>query len=194
MSVWDIIAIGIALSMDACALTIANCTVCKKGLSLKKQWAMPISFALFQGVMPIIGYFIGSLFAKYLESIGGFLVAGVFYALSIKIVIDIIKDMKKDKNKEECPVKDLSFGMIIVQAVATSVDALLIGVSFSLNLSFSIFGAVGIIALTTFILVSIAMILGKYLGSVLGKYAEWAGAIILFALATKELVFAIMGL
>lgn len=192
MSVWDIIAIGIALSMDACALTIANCTVCKKGLSLKKQWAMPISFAIFQGVMPIIGYFIGSLFAKYLESIGAFLVAGVFYALSIKIVIDIIKDMKKDK--EECPAKDLSFGMIIVQAVATSVDALLIGVSFSLNLSFSIFGAVGIIALTTFILVSIAMILGKCLGSVLGKYAEWAGAIILFALATKELVFAIIGL
>ena len=188
MSIWDIIAIGVALSMDACALTIANCTV-YKNLRLRKQWAMPVTFAIFQGIMPIIGFFIGSLFAKYLESIDGFLVAGVFYVLCGKILFDIIKD--KDKENGEAK-QNLSYTVIIVQAIATSIDALIIGVTLSLSLTFSIFIGASVIAVTTFILATIAMLLGKVLGSTLGKYAEWVGVGILFILATKELVVAII--
>jgi putative Mn2+ efflux pump MntP len=60
MNVWDIIAIGIALSMDACALAIANCTVYKNMLNKKQLFAIPTAFALFQGLMPLLGFFIGS--------------------------------------------------------------------------------------------------------------------------------------
>lgn len=187
MSIWDIIAIGVALSMDACALTIANCTV-YKNLNHKKQWAMPVTFAIFQGVMPILGFFVGSIFAKYLQSIGGFLVAGVFYLLCGKILYDIIKDKEKNGKVRQ----NLSYALILIQAIATSVDALIIGVTLSFSLTFSIFVASSVIAVTTFILVAVAMVLGKILGSTLGKYAEWAGAGILFILATKELVIAII--
>ena len=192
MSILDVIAIGIALSMDACAITIANCTVYKKTLSIKKQWSMPIAFAVFQGIMPLIGFYIGSIFAKYLQSIGGYVTAAVFYALAIKIVVDLVKEMRCEG--PECPIgQTLTYSTVIVQAVATSIDALIIGVSLSIGLTFSILGAVGLIVATTFILVAIALMLGKYLGDILGKYAEWTGAIILFALATKELVSAIVG-
>lgn len=192
MSILDVIAIGIALSMDACAITIANCTVYKKTLSLKKQWSMPIAFAVFQGIMPLIGFYIGSIFAKYLQSVGGYVTALVFYALAFKIVVDLVKEMRCEG--PECPIgQTLTYSTVIVQAVATSIDALIIGVSLSIGLTFSIWGAVGLIVATTFILVAIALMLGKYLGDILGKYAEWTGAIILFALATKELVFAIVG-
>ena len=192
MSILEVIAIGIALSMDACAITIANCTVYKKTLSIKKQWSMPIAFAVFQGIMPLIGFFIGSIFAKYLQSFGGYVTAAVFYALAIKIVIDLVREMRCEG--PECPIgQTLAYSTVVVQAVATSIDALIIGVSLSISLTFSIWGAVGLIVATTFILVSIALMLGKYLGDILGKYAELTGAIILFALATKELVCAIIG-
>ena len=191
MSVLEVIAIGIALSMDACAITIANCTVYKKTLSLKKQWAMPIAFAVFQGIMPLIGFSIGRIFAKYLQSFGGYVTAAVFYVLAIKIVVDLVKEMRCEG--PSCPVgQNLSYSTIVVQAVATSVDALIIGVSLSLSLNFSIFGAVGLIVATTFALVSLALLLGRYLGDILGKYAEWTGAVVLFALATKELIGAMI--
>jgi putative Mn2+ efflux pump MntP len=82
--------------------------------------------------------------------------------------------------------------MLLLQAVATSIDALIVGVSFSLGMAINVFLAVGIIAITTFALVLVACFLGKYLGKMLGKYAEIAGAIILFILATKEIIFAII--
>lgn len=192
MSIWDIIAIGVALSMDACAITIANCTVYKKSLTQKKLWSMPTAFAVFQGIMPLLGFFIGSLFAKYLQSFGGYITSAVFYILSFKIVFDLIKEMKCQG--EQCKNGQiLTYSMVLIQAVATSVDAFIIGVSLSFTLTFSIYIAILIIALTTFVLVAIAMLLGKYLGSILGKYAEWVGAGILFILATKELVMAIIG-
>ncbi|MBR2871687.1 MAG: manganese efflux pump [Clostridia bacterium] len=189
MNVWDVIAVGIALSMDACALAIANCTVYKNTLNKKQLLSIPTAFAIFQGIMPLIGFFIGSLFAKYLDNFGGYLVAGVFYILSAKIIIDLIKDGKQEECKTCCK---FSYGILFFQAVATSIDALVVGVSFSLGMAISVYLAVSIIAITTFILVLIACFLGKYLGKMLGKYAEIAGAIILFILATKELIFAII--
>jgi putative Mn2+ efflux pump MntP len=139
--------------------------------------------------MPLLGFFIGSFFAKYLQNFGGYLVACVFYILSAKIIIDIIKESKEE---QKCPCCKFSYGMLLVQAVATSIDALIVGVSFSLGMAINVFLAVGIIAITTFALVLVACFLGKYLGKMLGKYAEIAGAIILFILATKELIFAII--
>ena len=88
MKLYEVILIGIVLSIDACAITIANCTACKNQLSKKKEWAMPIIFAILQGLMPLIGYFIGSLFSSFLSSFTKYLSALVFFVLSIKIVID----------------------------------------------------------------------------------------------------------
>lgn len=190
MNVLDIILIGIALSVDACALTICNCTLYCKSLTRKKEWAMPITFALFQGVMPLIGYFIGSIFSSYIESIAEYITAGVFFALSFKIVFDIIKE--KNGKEEVKKYNEYNFAILLIQGLATSIDALFIGVTLSLQNDISVFISVSIIAVVTFLLVTCSLFFGKYLGKIFGKYAEYVGATILFALALKTLIEAII--
>lgn len=192
MNLLDIVLIGVALSMDACALTIANCITYKKTLTTLKQWSMPVAFAVFQGVMPLIGFFIGSTFAVYLQNYAGYLVSAVFFILAGKIIFDILRERKCDENSCECAETDFGFGVLILQAVATSIDALIIGVTLSLSLTFPIGWAVTVIAVTTFILVTVALFLGKLLGKALGSYAEWVGAGILFIIAVKNLIEALL--
>ena len=196
MQILDVILIAVALSIDACALTIANCSTYKNTLSKKTEWSMPIAFALFQGVMPLIGFFIGYVFKGYIGTVTKYISAGIFFVLAIKIVVDVIKEMRDERCivevKTECPCKKLTLSVIAVQAVATSIDALAVGVTF-IDLKFSVFLAVTVIALITFSLVSISLVFGKYLGKLFGKYAEWVGAGILLILAVKSLIEAIIG-
>ena len=190
----DIILTGVALAMDAFALTIANCTTYKKDLNRLKDWSMPITFAIFQFLMPVIGFYIGSVFAGYLKSFAGYIATGVFFILALKIVLDNIREIKNKNKGEEAsePSSKFTFWVLIVQALATSIDALIIGAGdFAFSLS-SPFIASLIVGGITFIIVSVALLFGKYMGKLFGKYAEWAGAVILFALAVKNLVTAII--
>ena len=193
MELYEIILIGIALSMDACALTIANCSTYKNSLTRQKEWAMPIAFAIFQGAMPLIGFFIGSLFSGVIGAIADFLTAIIFFALAAKIIFDLVKDMKTEATSTNKSTKTakFSFTILIIQALATSIDALAVGVTL-VNLTFSVFIAVGIIAVITFILVSLALAFGKSLGKWFGCYAEWFGAGILILLAIKSLIESII--
>ena len=196
MSILDVILIGVALSIDACALTIANCTTYKSTLTRKKEWYMPIAFAIFQGAMPLIGFLIGYLFRDYIGTVIKYISAGIFFILAGKIVFDIIRDAFKEKcimEVKECKkTVQFTITLLLIQAVATSIDALSVGVTF-IDLNFSVYLAVLIIAVITFTLVSLALFFGKYLGKLFGKYAEWVGAIILFAIAIKTLLEAIIG-
>ena len=194
MNILDVFLIGVALSMDAFALTIANSTTYKGSLTRKKEWAMPITFALFQGIMPLIGYYIGSLFFGYVEGYIGYITTGIFFVLTGKILFDIIKDAKEEKNGtngDEKKTHKFTIWILLVQAVATSIDALAVGVTL-VSSTLSIFVAIGIIAGVTFLLVTVALLIGKYLGAILGKYATYVGAILLFALAVKNLIQAII--
>lgn len=225
MSLLEVLLIGVALATDAFALTVANCATYKKSLNKLKEWSMPTAFAVFQFLMPVIGFYIGSIFSSYLATISKYLTAGIFFLLAIKIVIDNVKEIKEIRAAESAEksgftevrggrndttaagdagasgtsatkegVKNggvFTFWVLILQAVATSIDALAIGVTFSVELSFSVFAAAAIIGGVTFIIVAAALLIGKYLGKLLGKYATWLGAAILLALAVKNLVDAI---
>lgn len=185
MSIIEVVIIGVALAMDAFAVTVANCLE-YDNLSRKKEWAMPVTFAAFQIVMPIIGYYLGYLFYDYISSFSKFLTAGIFFLLAVKIVIDTVKE----KTETVTPKNKKPFGTatLISQGVATSIDALAIGVTFSVELSIGVFLAAAIIGFVTFAVVSVALFIGKNLGKLLGKYSVWLGAAILFALAVKALI------
>lgn len=191
MNVFDLILLGIALSMDASALTIANCTVYSKTLNKKKEWAMPTAFALFQGLMPLIGYYIGSTFANSIKSFSGYITATIFFILGAKIIFDLIKE-KNSKTEKEKKEEKFTISLLLIQSIATSIDAFFVGVTLSFELAFSVYIAVLIIAVVTFVVVAVALLFGKYLGKVFGKYAEYVGAIILFAIAIKTLIEAII--
>ena len=227
MSIVEVLLIGVALATDAFALTVANCATYKKSLNRLKEWSMPTAFAVFQFLMPVIGFYIGSIFSSYLATISKYLTAGIFFLLAIKIVIDNVNEIKEIKTAEAAEKSGFTevrgaangagaagvvgsngtangsakesgnsdgvftFRVLILQAVATSIDALAVGVTFSVELSFSVFAAAAIIGGITFIIVATALLIGKYLGKLLGKYATWLGAAILLALAVKNLADAI---
>ena len=191
MQLYEVILVGIALSIDACAVTIANCTTYKCSLSKTKEWSMPITFAFFQGLMPLIGYLIGSIFASYIASATKFITAGIFLFLAVKIIIDIGKENCENDEKGATQKTKFTLGVVVLQAIATSIDALAVGVTM-IDISFSIVLAVTLIAGVTFLLVSLALLFGKTLGKLFGKYAEWVGAIILLALSIKSLIEAFL--
>ena len=190
MDILDMLFIGVALSMDACALTIANCIEQGCSLTKKQAWSMPVLFAIFQGVMPLIGYFIGSLFFEYISSYGKYLTATIFFALGLKIIFDVIKEKKQgeyEKNdKAETKPKKLTLGIIIVQAIATSLDALIVGITLN-EYALPPFVSVVIIAVVTFALVSLSLSLGKSFGKILGKNSNYVAIVIILALAIKNL-------
>ena len=184
MHILEIIVIGVALALDAFAVTVANCLEYKENLSKIKAWAMPVTFSAFQILMPLAGYFIGNIFYEYIASFSKFLTAGIFFILAVKIAFDAFNDKKENYAK---PQKPFDLTTLLTQGVATSIDALAIGVTFSVELSFSVWFAALIIGGVTFLIVAAALFIGKNLGKLLGKYSVWVGAVILFALAVKNL-------
>ena len=189
MSIFEIAVIGVALATDAFALTVANCAAYEKSLTRRKEWAMPCTFALFQFLMPVAGFFLGSLTADFLQSFAKFLTAGIFFVLAIKIVFDVIGEKRKGEKNEIAPARAFGLPTLLIQAIATSIDAFAVGITFAASdIPASIFVAAGFIGIITFAIVAFALLIGKSLGKLLGKYAVWAGAIILFALAIKNLI------
>ena len=178
MSISEIVLIGIALSMDAFAVCIASSMVYTNMTWLRKL-SMPIIFGLFQGIMPILGFFLGSLFASFIEKWSGpisLLILGI-------IGINMIREgLAKD---EETEPKKLTLWILLVQAVATSIDAFAVGVSFAAN-SANIWQS-PIIAVTTFVLSLIALFVGTKAGEKLGDKAEILGGIILIIIGIKSL-------
>lgn len=196
MSVTEVVLIAVALATDAFALTVANCTTYKNSLTKPKEWAMPVAFAVFQFLMPVFGYYLGSLFSEYLSAASKYVTAAIFFVLAAKIVIDNVKELNAPEKTETSSAEraaKFTVKVLLVQAVATSIDALAVGVTFATELGFSVFLASAIIGGVTFAIVAAALAIGKYLGKLLGKYATWLGALILLALAVKNLAEAIIG-
>lgn len=181
MDLLSLIFTGIGLAMDASAVSIA------KGMSLpnekNKNYALKLglAFGIFQGLMPLIGYLAGSTFSGYIQSVDHW-VAFILLAL---IGLNMIKESREEKENEE--VSDLSLKVILLLAIATSIDALAVGVSFAF-LKVNIMLACSIIAVVTFILSFICVMVGKRLGSLFQKYAEIFGGIILMMIGAKILI------
>lgn len=183
MDLLSLILIGIGLAMDASAVSIA------KGMSLSdkslKEYAfkLALAFGLFQGGMPMIGYFAGSHFANMISSIDHW----VAFILLGFIGINMIKESFEQKAEEETNITQIPFKTILILAIATSIDALAIGVSFAF-LKVNIVLAASIIAVVTCILSFICVLIGKKLGSLFEKYAERFGGTILIFLGIKILI------
>ena len=148
-----------------------------------KNYALKLglAFGIFQGLMPLIGYLAGSTFSGYIQSVDHW-VAFILLAL---IGLNMIKESREEKENEE--VSDLSLKVILLLAIATSIDALAVGVSFAF-LKVNIVLACSIIAVVTFILSFICVMVGKRLGSLFQKYAEIFGGIILMMIGAKILI------
>lgn len=196
MSLFEIILIGIGLSMDAVAVSMTNGMV-YKGSSKGKTYSMPIFFGVFQGLMPLIGYFAGGLFADVISQYAGLLVFAILGFIGGKMLKDGIEHKKEEKEiseqstevnelESETEVKTLTYKMLFIQAIATSIDAFAVGIGFSVA-QVNILPAVGIIGITTALCSLAAIFIGKKFGDILGSKSEILGGTILVLIAIKAL-------
>ncbi len=179
MNFWGILLVGIGLSMDAAAVAMSN-GICMDKPKFKTAFLIAFFFGLFQGIMPLIGYFAGSTFSNFISNIDHWVAFGLLSVIGGKMVIDSFKD-----EKQEC--KFITIRLLIVQAIATSIDALAVGVTFAV-MSVNILSAVSIIALTTFCISLASVYIGKKFGSFLESKAELLGGIILVGIGIKILI------
>lgn len=176
MGILEIILIGIGLAMDACAVSMTN-GMCYKP-NLRRTILIALAFGVFQALMPTLGYFAGSLFAAQVEAIDHWIALVLLGFIGGKMLWDGFH------HDESCPVKPFGLGMLLMQAIATSIDALAVGVSFA-AVSVDIVLAVSLIGVTTIILCAIAVYLGKWIGTKLNSKAEIFGGTILVAIGLK---------
>lgn len=179
MSIIEIILLGLGLAMDASAVSMTN-GMTMKPMKLKGTLATAFAFGLFQGVMPLIGYFAGSVFAEYMAAIDHWIALILLGFIGGKMLWDALK-----KEDEVVPAAHkLTLKLLLVQAIATSIDALAVGVSFA-AMNVNIFIAVSIIAAVTFICSIIAVLIGKKCGDFLNQKAEIFGGCILILIGLK---------
>lgn len=185
MGIVEVLLTGVGLSMDAAAVGMTN-GLNEPKMRLTKILLIALFFGVFQGVMPLIGYFAGTLFAEAVASVAPYVALVLLGFIGGKMIYEALK---KSKEEEET-VKNLGVGALTVQAIATSIDALAVGISLlALNgigaLKVNIFAACAIIAACTFVISLAAVFIGKKFGAALADKAELIGGIILVAIGLK---------
>jgi putative Mn2+ efflux pump MntP len=169
--------------MDATAVAVANGMIYNNNNKLK-YLAIPVFFGVFQGLMPMGGYFVGGFFAEFVSEFAGIVILLILSVIGIKMIIDGFRKTSKETQRDN---QELLLGVLLAQAVATSIDAFAVGVGFSLA-QINIFFAAALIAMTTFVLSGIGLIIGKKFGNILGNKAEIFGGMILIAIGINAVL------
>lgn len=174
------IVLGIALAMDAMAVTLSN-SLCEPDMPLAKKLAMPVSFALFQAAMPVAGYFGGTLIAPLIETYAGIVSLVILAIVGGKMVLEAVRELKEP---ESCPAARLTYGTIFLESIATSIDAFVVGVSLAASgASIALYGAS--IGVTTLACCIAVLMVGRRLGERFGARAQLVGGIVLIGIGVK---------
>ena len=180
MSFLELFLVAVGLSMDAFAVSICKGLAMRK-LTLKKAAIVGLWFGGFQAGMPLIGYFLGKQFESYITSIDHWI---AFILLSLIGITMIREALSKEEEKAD---DSLAVKTMFLLAVATSIDALAVGVTFAF-LQVSILPAVSLIGVTTFLFSVAGLKVGNVFGTKYKAKAEFAGGIILIAIGLKILL------
>ena len=181
MGLLEIIIIAVGLSMDAFAVSVAL------GLSVKrphiKEVLIPgIYFGLFQAIMPLIGFFAGKFFADKIQSLDHWVAFVLLALIGGKMIWESFS--KEEKKVNENPFQ---FTKMLLLAIATSIDALAVGITFAF-FRINIFSAIIITGLTTFCISIVGVKIGNVFGSKYKSKAEFIGGAVLIILGLKILL------
>ena len=172
--------LGIGLAMDACAVSMANGLKYPK-MKIFKVILIAVMFGLFQGGMPLIGYFVGSAILSKVEWVIPIIALLLLLFVGIRMIIE-----GKECEKENCNCcKDLTFKMILIQAVATSIDALSVGFTIANYNVLEALVCTGLIATITTFICLVAVYIGEKFGDKLGCKAQIFGGIILICIGIE---------
>ena len=179
MSFWELFLIGVGLSMDAFAVSVC------KGLSVKKLGVRHallagLYFGGFQFLMPVLGYLLGYRFETLIQSIDHW----IAFALLVLIGGNMIKESFSDADEQN---DDFGFRAMVLLAIATSIDALAVGITFAF-LEVDILPAAGLIGVTTFLLSALGIWIGHVFGLRYKAWAERVGGAILILIGLRILL------
>ena len=180
----ELFLLGVGLSMDAFAVSVCKGLAMKKA-TLKSQMTCGLWFGGFQALMPLIGFFLGAMFADAIKSFDHWIAFGLLALIGA--------NMLKDALEKECDCceehnADMSVKTMFVMAVATSIDALAVGISLAMAGDVNIWAAIALIGVTTCGLSALGVKIGNIFGSRYEKKAEFAGGVILILLGVKILL------
>ena len=181
MSAFMILLIAVSLSMDAFAVAVSN-GICLGNISRRDTLRTGLFFGFFQFMMPVIGWILGTSVRGYIEAIDHWIAFG----LLLVIGGNMIKEALSGEEETECVVK-LTSGKLAVQAVATSIDALAVGISFAV-LNVNIVYAAVIIGIVCFCISVAGCKIGKSIGHMLQEKAELIGGLVLIGIGVKILI------
>lgn len=181
MSLVEILLIAVGLSMDAFAVSVG------KGLGMRRidyrtSFALAISFGAFQALMPVLGWFLASSFAGYIKSVDHWIAFLLLAFVGGKMLLDAIRGEQEDVGDAT-----VGFGELMMLSIATSIDALAIGITFA-ALDVAPMPAVVIIGVTTFALSLAGVVIGNRFGAAYERPAGFVGGIILVGIGVKVLV------
>lgn len=185
MTLLEIFLIGIGLSMDAFAVAICKGLAMPDKVDRKGALLIALYFGVFQAVMPALGWLLGSQFARYVTQMAPW----IAFVLLAWIGGSMIRESLSKEEKEEAEMGAVSHKDLLVLAVATSIDALAVGVTFSmLELAVSIGAAVALIGCTTFVISLGGVYVGNVFGARYKSKAEFVGGAILILIGVKILL------
>lgn len=185
MNFGELMLLAVGLSMDAFAVSICKGLAMKKA-TLKAGLTCGIWFGGFQALMPLIGFFLGGLFAGVIQAVDHW----IAFVLLAFIGINMLREAFSGKcDCESCEADaDMSFKTMFLMAVATSIDALAAGISLAMAGNVNIFAAVLLIGAFTFGFCTVGVKIGNVFGSKLESKAQMVGGIILILLGVKILL------
>ena len=206
MQIWEIFLTGLSLSADACAVAMCKGVEMRRFV-LKYAVVIALCFGLFQALMPLIGWAVASQFAEYITEADHWIAFALLALLGAKMFKEGIESEKelrearaltKDADPLPYPVRitllpkkeerlDIGVKTLIVMSVATSIDALAVGVSFAF-LAVNIRLAVALIGATTFCISLLGVLVGTKAGGKFRGKAELAGGVLLFLIGLKILL------
>lgn len=183
MGIIELILVSLGLAMDAFSVSVC------KGLSMKKidykgTFITALFFGIFQAVMPLIGYFLGSRFEKFINTYSHWVAFILLGFIGGKMIYEVIKGDGEDEKQSEYK---LDIKELFVLAIATSIDALAVGIIFTAQKTGIVF-SVGIIGIITFVLCLIGIAVGNRFGSKYEKKAELVGGAVLILIGVKLLL------
>lgn len=177
MSLFSLIILAIGLCMDSFAVSLSS-GVLMRSFTWQRIGKFSLFMALFQGAMPVIGWLLGLGFRNYIDTYDHWIALGLLVFLGGRMIYEGLQ------HKEECSFDPCATRTVICLALATSIDALAVGISLSF-LRVDMLLSATVIALTTLLFSVGGLFIGHYIGSRLQKYAEIVGGVILIAIGIK---------
>lgn len=185
---------GISLAADAFAVSICDGMV-YRDLTKRKAALIPTTFGLFQALMPILGFYIGLFCLEWISAFDHWIAFALLVVIGGKMIFDAVRELRSD----DCNLHPKKFSLVelLVQGVATSIDALAVGFSFNAmlagveNTQLWAWVSVGIIGVVTFAISLVGVIIGVKAGKLFRKkasVAEIIGGLVLIAIAIKIVV------